>query len=108
MIGVGDGPWDVMKDFDDKLPQRAFDNFQFVNFTEILQGYRNNPSRMEAVFALKTLMEIPDQFKVRKSFRLFRVWIALQPFSRDIIVIVTSHETPCRSYKGWGCWVGQG
>lgn len=62
LVGVGDGPWDMMKEFDDNIPARAFDNFQFVNFTEIMS--KNMPqARKETEFALSALMEIPSQYK---------------------------------------------
>ncbi|KAJ9169441.1 hypothetical protein P3X46_017640 [Hevea brasiliensis] len=61
LVGVGDGPWDMMREFDDNIPARAFDNFQFVNFTEIMSK-NVNESRKETEFALAALMEIPAQY----------------------------------------------
>lgn len=66
MVGVGDGPWDMMKEFDDNIPSRAFDNFQFVHFDAALaQG-----PQAEARFARDALMEIPGQYQAVVSLRL--------------------------------------
>ncbi|XP_057464602.1 E3 ubiquitin-protein ligase RGLG2-like [Actinidia eriantha] len=62
LVGVGDGPWDMMREFDDNIPTRAFDNFQFVNFTEIMSKNAAQ-SRKETDFSLAALMEIPSQYK---------------------------------------------
>ncbi|KAL0327311.1 UNVERIFIED_CONTAM: E3 ubiquitin-protein ligase RGLG1 [Sesamum angustifolium] len=50
------------QEFDDNIPARAFDNFQFVNFTEIMSKNVDH-SRKEAEFALSALMEIPSQYQ---------------------------------------------
>ncbi|KAG0629266.1 hypothetical protein M758_1G089900 [Ceratodon purpureus] len=72
LVGVGDGPWDKMEEFDDKLPKRKFDNFQFVNFTNILQ--EAVPEIMkESKFALAALMEIPDQYREMRKLGLLGV-----------------------------------
>ncbi|KAL2941769.1 E3 ubiquitin-protein ligase RGLG3 [Bienertia sinuspersici] len=66
LVGVGDGPWDAMKKFDDNIPQRAFDNFQFVNFTKIMSENKDS-SKKEAAFALAALMEIPIQYRATQQ-----------------------------------------
>ncbi|KAK9269345.1 hypothetical protein L1049_001116 [Liquidambar formosana] len=70
LVGVGDGPWEDMKNFDDKIPAREFDNFQFVNFTAIM-AKNATPSEKEASFAVAALMEIPIQYKATVEFGLF-------------------------------------
>ncbi|KAL3813835.1 hypothetical protein ACJIZ3_015103 [Penstemon smallii] len=69
LVGVGDGPWDTMKEFDDNIPAREFDNFQFVNFTEIMSK-NVHQSRKETEFALSALMEIPTQYKATIELNL--------------------------------------
>ncbi len=64
VVGVGDGPWDMMEEFDDNLPERTFDNFQFVNFSDVVA---KNPANPDVAFAVAALQEIPEQFKaIRK------------------------------------------
>lgn len=71
VVGVGDGPFDLMKEFDDELPERRFDNFQFVYFNEVMtmNGGNENP---EVAFAVACLMEIPEQYKAIRKLNLLQ------------------------------------
>lgn len=52
-----------MEEFDDKLPRRKFDNFQFVPFHDIMEKAENR----DAAFGTAALMEIPEQYKLIKK-----------------------------------------
>ncbi|XP_076960227.1 E3 ubiquitin-protein ligase RGLG2-like [Bidens hawaiensis] len=78
LVGVGDGPWDMMKEFDDNIPSRAFDNLQFVNFTEIMSKI-TNPFKKETEFAVNALMEIPSQYQATLQLGLLGVRTGYSP-----------------------------
>lgn len=63
VVGVGDGPWDTMEEFDHRLPKRKFDNFRFVDY----QSAIGKGNRSDTYFALQALMEIPDQYEKMKT-----------------------------------------
>ncbi|KAG2659211.1 hypothetical protein PVAP13_1KG362305 [Panicum virgatum] len=58
----------MMSRFDDNIPYRAFDNFQFVSFTE--QMLKSSSSKKEGDFALSTLMKSAGHFEAASSFQL--------------------------------------
>jgi len=60
-VGVGDGPWDQMVKFDDKITGRKFDNFQFVPFHNTV-AQTESTEEAEVKFCIKALMEVPDQY----------------------------------------------
>jgi len=68
-IGVGDGPWGLMQEFDDNLPERKFDNFQFVPFSKCMEKAENR----EVAFSIAALMEIPDQYQLIKKLGLLNI-----------------------------------
>lgn len=83
MIGVGDGPWDVMRAFDDELPERTFDNFQFVPFAKFHEvlgeaGGPGHQSLAEAAFLVCAFQEVPEQYKALKALGLLGTGSASQ------------------------------
>ena len=65
-VGVGDGPFDTLEEFDNKLKRRAFDNFNFFNFTEMEKKLQYTEN-VEETIAVEMLQEIPAQFEAIKK-----------------------------------------
>uniref|UniRef100_A0A0K0CT72 VWFA domain-containing protein n=1 Tax=Angiostrongylus cantonensis TaxID=6313 RepID=A0A0K0CT72_ANGCA len=58
VVGVGDGPWEMMKVFDESLPKRPWDNFHFTEFHEAI-----GQAEGDVKLAVQSLLEIPDQYR---------------------------------------------
>ena len=70
VVGVGDGPWEQMYEFDHHLPARKFDNFRFVSFNSIVDAAKARKMTFDNAFALSVLAEIPEQYAQAKALRL--------------------------------------
>lgn len=56
----------LMEHYDDTLPARKFDNFQFVDFNRVMKFNQTKP---DIGFATAALMEIPEQFKIIRKLK---------------------------------------
>lgn len=63
MIGVGEGPWDTCRVFDNRLHGRRFDNFRFVEHRCLKRGDAQ-------ALALSALAEVPDQYRAIRRLGL--------------------------------------
>lgn len=66
LVGVGDGPWHMMKSFHRRLPHRQFDNFRFVDFNRVI----TYGAQAETTFAVHALLDVLDQYNAVRSLGL--------------------------------------
>lgn len=64
-MGVGDGPWDAMHTLHEGTDSRNFDNFRFVNYSQLQQQAGRVPQAVfDARFAEEVLQDVPTQLQV--------------------------------------------
>ena len=68
-IGVGDGPFDVMKYFDDYMKNSKFDNFNFVDYYKTCEDHVENPY---VSFVCAAFNEIPVQYAIIKKLGILK------------------------------------
>mgnify|MGYP000106097971 CR=1 FL=1 len=75
-MGVGDGPFSKLGDFDDQAMGRAWDNVQSVVFSEVVKSVDGNGEAVMAAFAMHALMELPDHVREMRKRGLIRKGVA--------------------------------
>ena len=80
-VGVGDGPFNLMEAFDDKIKGAKFDNFQFVNSELLKSKYKKNQEKFKQFYALEILMELPKMFEEMKKNNILTKPQNLPPFN---------------------------
>jgi len=109
IVGVGDGPFSEMDSLDDDLPERVFDNTQFVTWAPFQQALDRGekPDVVEAAFAVCALQEVPQQYRTVANLgllesaggatrvsgkRMLEITDGDQPTKRHCAVMI-SHDT---------------
>lgn len=68
-VGLGDGPFKILQSFDTQYYNRRFDNFHFVNFTELETKFIHS-NRPDLLLATELFVEIPKQYQIIRKLGL--------------------------------------
>jgi E3 ubiquitin-protein ligase RGLG len=61
-VGIGDGPWDELRRFDDDVKGRKFDNFCFVELAGVQKNAKADGVSFAAALACDVLTELPSAY----------------------------------------------
>jgi E3 ubiquitin-protein ligase RGLG len=61
-VGIGDGPWDELRRFDDNVRGRKFDNFSFVELMGVQKSAKAEGVSFAAALATDVLTELPSAY----------------------------------------------